>query len=98
MNFRFLLILLLAVVSLFSFSPDHKKSSLKTDPKDSLRYVEEVHLKNLRQLTFGADNAEAYWSFDGKYVSFQSNNKDWGSNCDQIFYMPVEGMDLRTQK
>jgi TolB protein len=62
---------------------------------DSLRYPEEKHLKNLRQLTFGADNAEAYWSFDGKSITFQSNNKNWGVSCDQIFTMPIEGEDLR---
>jgi len=60
-----------------------------------IHYPEEVHFKNVRQLTFGGDNAEAYWSFDGKMISFQSNNKAWGLNCDQIFYMPVDGMDLR---
>ena len=64
-------------------------------PSDSLRYPEEKHLKNIRQLTFGADNAEAYWSFDGKMISFQSNNSAWGLHCDQIFYMPVDGTDLR---
>ncbi|MBN8578277.1 MAG: PD40 domain-containing protein [Cytophagales bacterium] len=58
-------------------------------------YPQEQHLKNVRQLTFGGDNAEAYWSFDGKKVSFQSNNKAWGLACDQIFYMPVEGLDLQ---
>src|SRR5882757_8447577 len=63
--------------------------------QDSLRYPEEKHLKNLRQLTFGADNAEAYWSFDSKMITFQSNNKAWGVNCDQIFYMPIEGESLR---
>lgn len=62
---------------------------------DSLRYPEEKHLKNLRQLTFGADNAEAYWSFDGKSITFQSNNKNWGVSCDQIFTMAVEGENLR---
>ena len=38
------------------------------DLPDSLDrgYDEEVHLKNVRQLTYGGDNAEAYWSFDGK--------------------------------
>lgn len=46
---------------------------------------EEPHLKNLRQLTFGGDNAEAYFSFDDRYLSFQSNNKKWGLDCDQIF-------------
>ena len=59
-----------------------------------LQYPEEKHLANVRQLTFGGDNAEAYWSFDGKYFSFQSNNKKWGLGCDQIFYMPVEGINL----
>ncbi len=63
-------------------------------PVDSLRYPEEKHLKNIRQLTFGADNAEAYWSFDGKMISFQSNNPAWGFNCDQIFCMPLEGADI----
>jgi Tol biopolymer transport system component len=54
---------------------------------DSLRYPQEKHLRNLRQLTFGGDNAEAYWSFDGKHLTFQSNNKAWGVQCDQIFYI-----------
>ena len=61
---------------------------------DSLRYPEEKHLNNIRQLTFAADNAEAYWSFDSKRISFQSNNPAWGLNCDQIFTMPIEGMEL----
>ncbi len=60
-----------------------------------LAYPQEKHFTNLRQLTFGGDNAEAYWSFSGKMVSFQSNNKAWGLQCDQIFYMPIEGLDLK---
>jgi len=59
-----------------------------------LAYPEEKHLANIRQLTFGGDNAEAYWSFDGKHISFQSNNKKWGLGCDQIFHMPIDGLDL----
>jgi TolB protein len=50
---------------------------------------EEKHLKNLRQLTFGGDNAEAYFSFDGKRLAFQSNNAAWGLKCDQIFDMEI---------
>jgi Tol biopolymer transport system component len=46
---------------------------------------DEKHLNNIRQLTFGGDNAEAYWSFDGKQLTFQSNNPAWGLQCDQIF-------------
>jgi len=49
----------------------------------------ESHLQNITQLTFGGDNAEAYWSFDSKQVSFQSNFKKWGVQCDQIFAMDV---------
>lgn len=51
---------------------------------------EEKHLKNLKQLTFGGDNAEAYFSFDNKYLSFQSNNKKWGVQCDQIFSLDIQ--------
>lgn len=66
-----------------------------TAQNDSLKYAEEKHLKNVRQLTFGGDNAEAYWSFDGKSVSFQSNNKKWGLSCDQIFYTAIDGPGLQ---
>jgi Tol biopolymer transport system component len=52
----------------------------------------EPHLQNLTQLTFGGDNAEAYFSFDGKQIVFQSNNPAWGLNCDQIFYSSLDKM------
>ena len=64
---------------------------------DTLRYPDEVHFKNVRQLTFGGDNAEAYWSFDNSMLVFQSNNKGWGLSCDQIFYMNIND-DLKGQK
>ena len=38
--------------------------------KDSLIYPEETHFKSMRQVTFGGDNAEAYWSFDDKQLVF----------------------------
>jgi len=50
----------------------------------------EKHLKNLTMLTHGGDNAEAYFSFDGKHASFQSNNFKWGLLCDQIFDLDLE--------
>ncbi len=49
---------------------------------------EEVRLAELRQLTFGGENAEAYWSFDGKQLSFQTRRGDMG--CDRIFRMTVD--------
>lgn len=49
----------------------------------------ETHLKNLRQLTFGGDNAEAYWSFSGDRLIFQTNHAPY--KCDQIEIMPASG-------
>ncbi|NBC16507.1 MAG: hypothetical protein GVY18_04225, partial [Bacteroidetes bacterium] len=62
---------------------------------DSLRFAGEVHLRNIRQLTFGGNNAEAYWSFDDDQLVFQS---DWGQindqGCDQIYVMNADGSML----
>src|SRR4051812_33147898 len=58
-------------------------------PKVSIDSPKEKHLKNLRQLTFGGDNAEAYFSPDGKSLTFQSNYKKWNLYCDQIFMMKI---------
>ena len=51
--------------------------------------AQESHLQNIRQLTFGGDNAEAYFSFDGTHLSMQSNNPAWGLQCDQIFSIDI---------
>jgi hypothetical protein len=47
----------------------------------------EVHLKNVRQLTFGGDNAEAYWAFGGDRLIMQTNHKPY--QCDQIEELSV---------
>ena len=54
---------------------------------------DEVRLGNLRQLTDGGENAEAYFSFDGSQLIFQSTRQ--GVPCDQIFTMGLDGSDLR---
>lgn len=50
----------------------------------------EKHLKNVKQLTFGGDNAEAYFSPDGRKLTFQSNFSKWGVLCDQIFLLDIQ--------
>ncbi|MBI3512382.1 MAG: PD40 domain-containing protein [Bacteroidetes bacterium] len=77
----FRLFIFLFCIVIFSFG----KSSQK-----NIDNAQEKHLKNLRQLTFGGDNAEAYWSPDGKSLTFQSNYKKWGLSCDQIFLMKIK--------
>ena len=47
----------------------------------------EKHFKNLRQLTFTGENAEAYFSADGKKLIFQAH--DGNSLCDQIYIMDI---------
>src|SRR4051812_24740510 len=56
-----------------------------------LRDGRERHLKNVRQLTFGGQNAEAYWSFDGKKIIIQAKGGD--VKADQIYTMNADGSD-----
>ncbi|HEY6062190.1 MAG TPA: hypothetical protein VIV35_01200, partial [Chitinophagaceae bacterium] len=60
---------------------------------DSIQYPEETHFKNVQQLTFGGDNAEAYFSFDGKWIIFQRTNPKEGIMCDEMFIgkVPKQG-------
>ena len=93
MKFRILSILLVVIVAFGCKNEANKTSEKKKElvaGKDSLIYPEEVHFKSIRQITFGGDNAEAYWSFDDKQLVFQSNNNKWGVECDQMFLMNVD--------
>lgn len=55
--------------------------------------AEPKHLVNLQQLTHGGQNAEAYWSPDGRRLIFQSTRP--GYQCDQIFIMNADGSDQK---
>ncbi|NNC86812.1 MAG: hypothetical protein HKN75_12110, partial [Bacteroidia bacterium] len=48
------------------------------------------HLANIKQLTNGGDNAEAYFSFDDKQLVFQANNEKWNTSCDQIYLYDLQ--------
>lgn len=56
---------------------------------NGLEIPAEKHLRNVRQLTFGGENAEAYFSSDGQKLIFQSKRE--GLECDQIFEMNADG-------
>jgi Tol biopolymer transport system component len=62
-------------------------------PPASLVLPGERHLANIRQLSFGGENAEAYWSFDGKLLIFQSTRD--GALCDQQYVMEPDGSKIR---
>lgn len=53
----------------------------------------EKHLRNVRQLTFGGENAEAYFSPDNRRLIFQAHQGE--ESCDQMFTMDVDGSNRR---
>ena len=59
---------------------------------NSLVLPAEKHLRNMRQLSFGGQNAEAYFSADGRQLIFQSQRDGYG--CDQIYTMNVDGSNV----
>src|ERR1043166_4908918 len=58
-----------------------------------IQVEQEKHMQNLKQLTFGGQNAEAYFSYDGTKLIFQSTRPPFA--CDQIFSMNVDGSDVK---
>lgn len=73
------------------------------EPAKTMTSPAERHLANIRQLTIGRQNAEAYFSFDGNKLIFQSTNNwpkdsfastlrpaDSGLGCYQMFVMDLD--------
>jgi len=54
-----------------------------------------VHLEDVRLMTFGGENAEAYWSFDGSELVYQASGGDVA--CDQIFRLDPDQPGERTR-
>jgi len=59
---------------------------------DQLIQEDERHLGSLTQLTFGGQNAEAYWSTDDEWIMFQATPRE--ASCDQQFTMRPDGSKL----
>lgn len=64
------------------------------EPKAPPLDPREVHLSGLVQLSRGGENAEAYWSPDGRELIFQSSRPPFA--CDQIFRIPADGSGAAT--
>ena len=85
-KYALLLVLPIAVVLVLSFKAGKKE--INVDPSvmnDTILYPDEKHFKNIQQLTFGGDNAEAYFSYDGKWLIFQKTYAKEGIPCDQMY-------------
>lgn len=62
-------------------------------PNEALRNPSETHLRNIRQLTFGGQNGEAYWNLDGTKLSYQSTQPEWPD--EQILTMNADGSEKK---
>ncbi len=69
------------------------ETKLAAPQTSDLALPQEKHLRNIKQLTFGGENAEAYFSADGRKLIFQSTRD--GRECDQIFTMNADGSDVK---
>lgn len=74
------------IASLTLFAAAAQQPSLQPHPS-------EKHIRNIRQLTATGDNAEAYFSADGKKLIFQSTRAPY--KCDQIFTMNTDGSNVQ---
>jgi len=62
-------------------------AAAKGSPQSVPALPTEVRLKELRRITFGGQNAEAYWSTDGRQLMLQS--RAVGDTCDRIYRFDV---------
>ena len=97
-------LLLATVILIFSACQNSAKESenvsnktANQEMKDRIIQDGEVNFKSLKQLSFGGDNAEAYWSFDDSKLVFQVTNPSWELSCDQIFIFDWQKDDLETK-
>ncbi|MDB5201301.1 MAG: hypothetical protein JWQ27_710 [Ferruginibacter sp.] len=88
-------LVLAALLCILASMAFNQKIDFKSLPafNDTIHFKGEDHFANVQQLTFGGDNAEAYFSFDGKYLIFQKTNPKQGIACDQIWMgkVPAKG-------
>jgi len=88
--------ILVAVASLAAACTSTSRSSAATNAAPMGDVIApdsgESHIANIRQLTNGGENAEAYFSADGQWITFQSTRD--GRTCDQQFVMRRDGSGL----
>jgi Tol biopolymer transport system component len=87
----------LALFALSCAGPAAQSPAVSVPSQGAVPYAasaDEPRLRNLRQLTFGGENAEAYFSVDGRQVIFQATRPGL-SACDQILTMDTDGRNVR---
>ena len=87
------LIVELVILALMAAATAASAGDAAKPAADDLLFPGESHLHNLRQLTFAGQNAEAYFSHDGRELIFQSTRDEL--ECDAIFRMRADGSQVR---
>src|SRR5271168_2653089 len=96
---RLLALLALPPLAVWFVAPEHVRAQqipASQNTSSPLAFPGEKHLRNIRQLTFGGQNAEAYFSADDKFLIFQHQDLPSAQTpsvhtpCDQIFTIPVD--------
>jgi TolB protein len=88
-----MLIVICAILAATFSAAQTTNQSAPAKSGEGVTLAGEKHLRNVRQLTFGGENAEAYFSGDGRQLIFQSKRD--GRACDQIYTMRADGSDVR---
>ena len=89
------LIMLMALFLWFWLIP---YSTVQAEDPPPPKTNSEPHLANIRQLTFKGKNAEAYFSFDGEKLIFQSTHDPDETSllpCYQMYTMDLDGSNIR---
>ncbi len=84
----FVLLIALAIAA-----PSFAQTGSQSGGSAALALPQEKHLANIKQLTFEGENAEAYLSYDEKYLTLQAKHGEM--KCDQIFTMTIDGKDMK---
>ncbi|MGA8035848.1 MAG: hypothetical protein WA823_11755 [Candidatus Acidiferrales bacterium] len=81
-----------------------RAAALKSASEGTLGTIGETHLRDIRQVTFGGQNAEAYFSADDKFLIFQHQGQFYAPTvgdsvpCDQIYTIPTPDPDSASSK
>ncbi len=95
MHYKITFFIIFCFTFVFSaFQSNTEQQFPQKSGSDTLIFPGEKHFKNMKMLTAeGNDNAEAYFSFDGSKITFQSTRPPF--ECDQIFTMNTDGSDVK---
>ncbi len=89
-NARISLVIMLPLImiTVLSTATAEVDRPVNSHSQNKLIFEGEKHFKNIRQLTFSGENAEAYFSADGKHLILQGH--DGEGLCDQIYILDIE--------